>query len=559
MYKDPGGKVRVCLVYPNLYGLGMGNLGFQMIYRMLNSLVGCVCERAFLPAPGDIEEYLRSSTELFSYESQSRLSDFDIIAFSVSFEGDYLNIPKILALAGVPVFSAERDALVPLVLAGGIAVSLNPEPLAGIADLVLVGEAEGALDRFIELYAAVRHKRAERPRKEFLKEFDPLEFIYVPALYDPEYDGVRLVGMNPERGAKQIVSASKNMDLARFEIPQSFITTPLAEFKDTFLTEIERGCGRGCRFCAAGFTYLPPRWRDLDAVKETVKTGLGRTGKVGLVGTAVSEYPGLEELLEIGTSGPLAGKGTMTLSSLRMDCLNSSLVARLKDAGYRTVTLAPEAGSERLRRVVNKGMTDDEILDTVRMITEAGFLKLKLYFLVGLPTETDSEAEEIADLALEISSIMKRGHLTLSINPFIPKPFTPFQWHGFERVEVLDRRIAAIRKRLGFGRGKPKGPSVSIKAMSARGAFFQAYISRGDRRAASFITGGKGMKRATGKEAAFIEGSVYRERSQGEVLPWDIVDYGLTAGYLWKEYQRGLEGALTTPCNVGVCFRCGVC
>ncbi len=563
-----GAELRVCLVYPNLYGVGMVNLGLQLTYRILNDIPGVVCERSFLPDRADIEEHIKSSTPLFSYETATPVADFDIIAFSLSFEDDYFNIARILELAGVTLFSDKRERREPIVLAGGIAPSLNPEPLAPIMDLMLVGEAEGAVAEFIELYAALAEKRATLERPEFLREFDSLSNVYVPSLYEPVYDGWRLVEMKAADGAKAVVRASKRMDLSGFEIPQSFITTPGGPFDGAFLVEIERGCGRGCRFCAAGFTYLPPRWRDPEAVKKIINDGLERTGKVGLVGTAVSEYPGIERLLDIGAAkpsgdpvGPVGkkakkAKGRMTLSSLRMDCLDSGILKKLKAAGYKTVTLAPEAGSLRLRRLVNKGMDDEEILETVRLIKDAGFLKLKLYFLIGLPTETDAEAAMIAELAVKVAHTMKSGSLALSVNPFIPKPFTPFQWHAFERVEVLDARIKAIKKAVAGSKG---GPSISVKAMSAKEAFAQAYISRGDRRAVSIITDPDGYKRALKKARALVEDSVFRERPVDEYLPWDIIDHSLDKGYLHKEYKRGLAGELTSPCDVGTCFRCGVC
>ena len=540
----------MCLVYPNSYGVGMANLGFQMAYHLFNEEEGSLCERAFLPDKKDFDEFLRTSTQLFSLESTRALREFDIVAFSISFEEDYLNIPKILALSGIPVFSRERGTGDPVVLAGGIAPTINPEPLAEIADLFLIGEAEGAVGEFIECYEGL--KGLERgSRHEFIKGFDSMESVYVPSLYGFDYDGARLASIRPLEGAKTRVRARRSLDLKGFELPENFVYTPDTAFRDTTLVEIERGCGRGCRFCAAGFICLPPRQRDMGAVKEAVRRGVESTGKVGLVGTAVSEYPWIKEVLEEGISQG----AELTLSSLRLDVLDSELMGLLKRSGYKTVTLAPEAGSERLRRVVNKGITDSEILDAVRLITDAGFTRIKLYFLIGLPTETDTEALAVSELSSRVRSEMKSGVLTLSINPFIPKPSTPFQWHRFEDMGVLEKRLSAIKEALKGEKG------VSIKAMPVKEAFFQAYISRADRRVASFIKRASeaGLRRAAREEARGMEEAVYRERKRDEPLPWDIIDQGLRKDYLWREYQRGLKGELTDPCRVGTCFRCGVC
>lgn len=552
--KDPGGRVRVCLVYPNTYPLGMGNLGFQFVYHALNEMDGCVAERAFLPDPGDLEEFNRSSTTLFSLESLAGLNEFDIIAFSVSFEEDYFNIPKILRLANIPKLSRERPDVGPLVMAGGVAVSMNPEPIADLIDLFLIGEAEGALGPFVTLYGELK---GNGPRYEILKGLDSLESVYVPGFYEYAYEGTKIVKVKAAEGAKQRVRAGKKMDLDKYELPMSFITTPEAGFKETFLAEIERGCGRGCRFCAAGFLYLPPRFRDAEAVKKIVGEGMEATGKVGLVGTAVSEYPDLDNLIDFGIEkGAEAGeKGMLTLSSLRLDCLNGELLEKLNAAGYRTVTLAPEAGSRRMRDVINKDMSDTEILEAVRLVVEAGFTRIKLYFLTGLPGETDEDAGAIVDLAVKIRALMKSGTLKLSVNPFVPKPVTPFQWHPFERVEVLDKRMRIIKE------GLKRSAGVSVKAMPSKEAFVQAWISRADRRAGQFIIDAElnGVKGAVKSNKAFMEEAVYRKRAFDEVLAWDLVDHGLKKDYLWSEYERGLEGKLTPPCKVGACFRCGVC
>lgn len=546
--KEHGGRVRVCLVYPNIYSLGMTNLGFQTVYHLLNEIDACVCERAFLPDKTEQEEYSRTSTELFSYESQTPLKDFDIIAFSIPFEDDYLNIPKILKLSGVPALSRDRADFIPLVVAGGVAVSLNPEPIADFVDLFLIGEGEGALLPFIDLVRELKDNGETKHKA--LKELDFIEWAYVPSLYEFIYDGIRIKEIKAAPKAKEKIGAAKNFDLDKFGVPQNYIHTPDTEFKDTFLMEVERGCGRGCRFCAAGFLYLPPRWRSIDKIKETVKQGIEEAGKVGLIGTAVSEYPEIKETLSYGTQ---IG-GEVTLSSLRLDKLDTEFLDLLKKSGYKTITLAPEAG-ERMRNVVNKGLTDPEIMESIRLIAAAGFLKIKLYFLVGLPAEEDEDAEAIVDLTKRIKAEMKRGELNLSVNPFIPKPFTPFQWHRFEDAEVIDRRLSIIKS----GLSKEKG--IELRALSAKDAFIQAYIARADRRAGEVILDASenGWKRAIKKAGRFIDESVYSERCREEILPWDLIDHEIKKGYLWKEYQKGLEGRLTPPCDVGSCFRCGVC
>lgn len=547
VFKDPGGRVRVCLVYPNTYSLGMTNLGFLTAYHLFNSLDNCVAERAFLPDDASLPEHEKSSSPLFSYESQTPAAAFDIIAFSLPFEEDYKNLSVLFDLIGLSISSDKRSPDSPLMLAGGVAVSLNPVPLANFFDLFHIGEGEGSIERLVDAFMRGRgHVKAD-----MLRVFDEIENVYCPSLYEYEYDGSIIKEMRPVAGAKKKVVAAKNLSLDGFPIPQSFIVTPETEFRDTYLAEIERGCPRGCRFCAAGFLYLPPRWRDAQAVKDTVTKGIGMTGKAGLVGTAVSEYPWIKETVQAGID---AG-GSMTLSSLRMDMLDAPFMELLKKGGYQTVTLAPEAGSERLRAVVNKGLTDAEILETARLVSEAGFIKLKLYFLVGLPAETDADAEAIVDIVTAIKGVVKKGQVSLSINPFVPKPVTPFQWHRFEDIKILDRRFDIIK------RGLSKKSGVIIKNMSAKEAAGQAYLSRADARADRFILdiAEHGLRSAMRNGAGLIEESIYRERPKDEFLPWDFIDHGVKRAYLWKEYQKGLEGKTTPPCVLGACVRCGVC
>ena len=527
----------------------MSNLGFQALYGLFNSIEGVSCERAFLPDKEDLPEYDRTSTKLFSLESQTPLASFDMLAFSISFEEDYLNIPGIMALAGVSLYSAERGEREPLVLAGGAAPSLNPEPVAPFFDVIFIGEGDGGkgengasqLIEKIKEYGASRDEAA-------LTALTLLDGAYVPALYDVTYDGARIESVKSSPGAPERV---RRVRAEGAPLPETVIYTPNTEFSDTHLVEIERGCSMGCRFCAAGFMYLPPRFSSNDALKESVARGVEATGKVGLVGAAVTEHAALKEAIRAG----IKAGAEMTLSSLRLDTLDAELLSLLKEAGYKTITLAPEAGTERLRRVVNKDIPDSQIEDAFRMAREAGFKRLKLYFMVGLPTEEDSDALAIGEMALMAKKIMGGGTVKLSLNPFVPKPATPFQWARFEEAKVRDGRYDIIKEII-----KDTG-GVTMKMLSHRVASIEAYLSRADRRAAAVIEAAAkvGFNRAARKGTPGLYEALYRERAFDEQLPWDIVDDGLYKKYLRKEYERGLSGKVTPPCDVGSCTRCGVC
>ncbi len=549
VFKDPGGRVNVALLYPNHYAPAMSNLGFQTLYHLFNSMDHVVAERAFVPERGDLEFMERGGHGVFTLESGRPLGDFDIIAFSLSFEDDYVNIPILLRLAGLPHLGKERAEGAPLVIAGGIAASLNPWPVSEFMDAFIIGEAEGAVEEFMARYADLAGGQADS-KEALLMGLDSLDFTFIPSLYDVEYSGGEVAAIKARQGAKKRVRARKNMDLKGLVMPRNFVRTPLAVFRDTSLMEIERGCGRGCRFCAAGFVCLPPRERDAADVMEAVREAAGATGKVGLVGTAVSDYSALNAVVEAG----LGAGASVTLSSMRLDVLDEKKLALLKKAGYRTVTLAPEAGSGRMRDLINKGLTEDDILRAVSMVRGAGFKRMKFYFLYGLPTETDEDAGAIVDIMTKIKCASGDASLAISLNPFIPKPFTPFQWSSFESVEVLERRLAIIKKGIkGIG-------GVRLKAMPPGSALFQAFIARGDARAGEVILEAAelGPRRAVRKRRSIIEEGAMRERDHGEVLPWEIIDHGIKKDYLWRERERGLEGRLTPSCAPG-CTRCGVC
>ena len=519
--KNPGGKLTVCLVYPNHYRTAMSNLGFQSVYAILNSYPDVVCERAFLPEPDEAREYARSRTALVSLESRRPVADFDILAFSVSFESDYLHIPPIFAAAGLPVFSAGRDERHPLVMAGGAALFLNPEPVADFMDLICLGEAEALLDRLLELFRT--NEGMARP--ELLRAAAALPGMYVPAAYRVTYEGERQVSREHEPWAPASVERCWAQDLDR-HATVSEVLTSATEFGDMYLVEISRGCPRGCRFCAAGFIYLPYRRRSLETLRAAVLRGVELRGKVGLVGAAVSDYPEIDKVCrQIVEHG-----GKVSVSSLRIDAIDEEMIGLLKASGHKTVALAPEGGSQRLRDLIRKGIDEEQILSACDRLISRDMLNLKLYFIIGLPTETMADLEELIGLVARIRervvaaarSNRRLGEIVLSVNPFVPKPFTPFQWCGMEDAKSLETKGRFLRQATG------KMANVRLLMESPKDASLQALLSRGDRRLAPLLVAAheSGNWRRAAKSLG-IDTDAYTQRfiRLDEQLPWDFIDH----------------------------------
>jgi radical SAM family uncharacterized protein len=538
--KSWGGRISICLLYPNSYHVGMSNLGFQTVYQRFNAEDDIVCERAFLPDPEDLQDHWRTKTPLFSLESQKPLSDFDLLAFSVSFENDFLNILTLLDLARIPLERHLRRRKSPLIIAGGVAVFLNPEPLSDIFDLFVLGEAEEVIGELLEAY-----RRSGRKKVDFLRQVAGIEGIYVPEFYHVTYsEEGKIEAVEPEAGLDRKVKRRWISKLDQFPT-QSSLFTQNTELKEMALVEVNRGCPRGCRFCAACFVYHPYRNRSLSLLESISLKGLSEEGRIGLAGTAISDYPHLLPLCE----DILSHNGRVSLASLRVDAITPSLIECLKRGGVQAAAIAPEAGSERLRKMIKKGYGDEEIIRAVQVLVKKGLSQIKSYFLIGLPSETEEEVKAILSLSKRMEHQIvsgqagekKRWKLILSVNPFVPKPATPFQWARFEEVGVLKRKLKVLKNGV---RGEKK---IEMIHDLPKWAYIQALLSRGDRRVGKVLMA---AHRHQGNwEKALRESSlnpdffVYRRRGLDEIFPWDFIDHGIPKEKLKEEYVVAMKEA----------------
>jgi radical SAM family uncharacterized protein len=545
VHKPWGGKLSICLIYPNSYYVGMSNLGFQTIYRSLNAEDDVVCERAFLPNPEDLKEYQQTQTPLFSLESQRPVSDFDILAFSISFENDFINILMLLELARLPMESRLRSGGFPLVIAGGVAVFLNPEPLSEFFDLFVLGEAEEVMQEFLEVYRSFLTERSHHQKEDVLRRLGRIDGIYVPAFFQVTYqeDG-RVETMKPEPGIPPQVKRRWIHDLDRYPTRSSLYTSD-TELKEMGLVEVNRGCPRGCRFCGACFVYQPFRSRSLPALQALSEKVLPQEHRVGLTGTAVSDYSELLPLCET----ILSQQGGISLSSLRVDAISPTLVQCLRASDVRTVAIAPEAGSERLRKVLKKGYTEEQILEAVKILVEHGVTQIKCYFMIGLPSETDDDVKAILQLAKKIRHHIvshprgqqQKWRVVLSMNPFIPKPATPFQWCPLEEVGELKRKLRMIQKGLKGEKG------MEMIHDLPKWAYVQALLSRGDRRVGKILMAahrlGGNWVRVLQETSLNPDFFVYRKRDLDEIFPWDFIDHGIPKEKLKEEYLQAMKEA----------------
>ena len=562
LYKDEDSRVtvnphagqKVAIVYPNTYFVGMSNLGLHIIYEEINLRNDSVCERIFLPEKKELEAYDKTKTPLMSVETQRPMHQFDVVAFDVTFEMDYFHIPLMLRHGRVPIMGKDRTEFDPIVIAGGPCATFNPEPFADFIDAFIIGEGEGIVSRVLDI---IRDGKMEGlDRHAILRQLADISGVYVPSLYVPIYseDG-KFKGYDIAEGVPKTIKRHFEMLTSGGE---TVVATNYTEFGAMYIIEVARGCGRHCRFCMAGYCFRVPRVRPLDILKEGVERAEKLGKKVGLMGAAISDYPEVDELVNYIRSKDMR----YSCASLRADSLTQAVVDGLADSGQKTITIAPETGSERLRRVINKGISEEHLQNAATLSAKSGIQHMRLYIMIGLPTETNEDIEAIVGLAERTQAHMEKvgckGRLTLSINPFIPKPFTPFQWMAMDNQKAVEKKLQYIKKAL------QKNRRIEVLVESPKEAYIQGVLARGDRRLGAVIAacaadrGSKSFKSEMKAAGLDMDNMNYRERSFDEFLPWSHLDMGMQEGYLEMEWKRSIDEAYTPPCAAG-CKRCGVC
>jgi radical SAM superfamily enzyme YgiQ (UPF0313 family) len=562
--KKQDAPLRVCLAYANRYPIAMGNLGFQVVYEMFDRADGVVCERAFLPDEQD-ERALRRGA-LRTLESGRPVSEFDVLALSISFETDYLNLIRLLELAGLAPRREARSADDPLVIAGGPAIFLNPEPIADFVDLFLIGEAEEMLPEFLALLRD--HPPRGGDRNGLLRAAaEQVAGSYVPAFLEPVFDGDVTTGLRQQGPGPARIERRLIWDLNRFSTTTRVLSDE-AVFGDMVMVEASRGCQWGCRFCAAGFMYRPIRTRDPDQLAAAVDAGLDERDTIGLVGAEMASVPGVDRLAELASGRG----GRLSPSSLKADCVTPRLAAALAGGGTRSVTVAPEAGSERMRRVINKNLSEADILRAADLLVGEGVHSLKLYFMIGLPTETEDDVLAIAALSQRIRDRLvggsrerrRVGAVTVSLNAFVPKPWTPFQWDPMESISTLRGKGQRLRRVLG------RAANLELDVESPREAYLQTVLSRGDRRVGRFLEAVhtaegdwwrviRAWQRDGLDDLPHPDAYVHRSYGEAERLPWDFIDHRIEKGFLWTERRKALMARQTAPCDTATCHSCAAC
>lgn len=544
-------RIKMSLIYPNVYQVGMANLGFQAVYGLANAIDDVFCERVFIPS------LTSPAASLKTLETGRLAVDADILAFSLGFENDYPHVLDVLSACKIPLLAQDRkDGAYPLILGGGVASFLNPEPLALFFDAFLLGEAEVNLKPFLHMWDP------DAPRAGLLHMLAyNLHSFYVPALYTPLYTENRLTAFVPEVGLPPVIAPAQVADLTDFDTESTIVASDTA-FDDTYLIETGRGCPHGCRFCSAGAVYFPPRFRALTQIKAAIARGVTRSGHIGLVGAAVSDFPHLSDLCPYLETLD----ARVSFSSFRADAITDDFLRLLQKSGVKSATIAPEAGSQRMRDVINKGLTETQILAAAAKLARGGVLNLKLYFMVGLPFEIEADVEAIIDLCRKIQTVfvdesrsLKRlGKISVTISAFVPKPMTPFQWCAMEPMPDIKAKLRYLKKHI------DKIPNMTSSGDASKQVLLQGVLARADRRAADILldlhrnNGNLSQTLKTHKKLTkiFLGGFGAEDR-----LPWDFLKAGRGKSYLFHEYQKAEWAETSGFCPLGRtrCTNCGVC
>ncbi|MBQ5695188.1 MAG: TIGR03960 family B12-binding radical SAM protein [Clostridium sp.] len=570
-------NIRFAFCFPDVYEVGMSHLGTRILYHTINERKDTYCERVFAPWP-DMEGLMRENNiKLFTLETKTPLDEFDMLGFTLQYEMSYTNILNMLDMSGITIRASERGEDEPIIMAGG-PCAYNPEPLYDIVDFFEIGEGEEMMNDVLEVYA--RHKaNGKVNKKEFLREISQIGGIYVPSLYDvtynedgtikefkPKYEDV------PAKVKKRIVN---NFDAVAF--PDEMIVPYTDIVHDRVVLETARGCTNGCRFCQAGMIYRPVREKTTNTLLEQARKALKATGydEVSLASLSICDYSNIQNLISSLVLEHEAKKVGIALPSIRVDAFSVDLIKEIQKVRKTGLTFAPEAGSQRMRDIINKGLTEERILEAAKSAFESGWSTIKLYFILGLPYETTEDAAGIGELAEKMADVYfgipkdvrnKGLKITVSTSILVPKPFTPFQWAPMARPEIVDERIKAVR-------GAIKSRSIVYNYHEQETSFMEAVFARGDRRTcdvlikafekgARFDGWSEYFKMDIWNEAMAEcnldpEFYVYRERNYEEVLPWDFIDIGVTRRYLERENEKAKKAELTRNCLEG-CTGCGV-